>query len=1030
MRGVRNAARRSSLAAIFAVGIAMCVQTASAGQSNRQFTIDSMSLRQALNAWAIQSGQMVLTFPGGADVPTQGLRGRFSPEGALRQLLRGTGWTYCYVKPDAVAISPITKTDWHSDGCRVSSERYAREAGVTDLYASESSGERIIRLLAIPEVLVRGTRSLNADIERTQDDVQPYVVLNREAIERSGAKTIEDLLQHQLTMVNGLAGNPQQQGYRSPFSNIGLRGLPSNQTLILIDGRRAASYSISGAWQQPDINSISLAQVERIEVLPATASSLYGGSATGGVINIVRWRDYSGLETYLQYGGTFKGDGRDRKVGISGGFCPGNGSTTILLNFEHADSDPIFLSRREYLRDRALQAELASPSGSSIGPLLGYTTNIRSTDGSNLALKSGIPLNAPITHVPEGYAGASSDAGAALVRAAGSYNTKLANTAQSSGAGSVLSDAPTIDAAGLFIERRVGTDWRLFADGSFAKSTSRVPSNGISGTFEIPAGALHNPFQQSIQVATPAVGADQPKIVALQSLRTVIGGTYRVNDRLRLAIDHVLGRVRYGAVLSGDLSEAGRRALESGDIDVFRDTNIYGIDFASLRGAPSVFSPSTATLQDSTLRGIGSATLPLLNDINLNASLERRKEVFGEQVFEDADRKSVTPKRSQAVTSVFVEAVKDVVSVERGIPGIRSLEIELAGRFDDYRTRGADLVDGELVQADNHTQPFSPTFGIRFEPDRELTFRASYGKGFLPPAADQLVAATPVDIDGSRFALRDPLRGGELLGQVIVRSGGSATLRPEESKNLAVGVILNPYYQGIRLSVDWIRTTKQDEITNIPLSQSAIDHEALLPEGTITRAAPSPDDPYGVGAIQQYGAGQTNAGRSKREVVNVALNTGAMRLWDGELRFSAAATRQLKSQVQLNRSAPWTEYAGLIQAPMWKAVADIEWRLNSLKVVWTSRFASRYWLNVQHDLDPLQDVATVHHQVYSDVVVQWTSHEKIGLLSGLQLQLSMENVFGTTPPLDMASTVTGPSRYSALATARGSEWIVSIRKRY
>jgi len=76
--------------------------------------------------------------------------------------------------------------------------------------------------------------------------------------------------------------NPQQG--TSPLgttSTINLRGLGSNETLILIDGRRTAGVSFAGNSVQPDINGIPLSAIERIEVLPSSASAIYGGAAVG-----------------------------------------------------------------------------------------------------------------------------------------------------------------------------------------------------------------------------------------------------------------------------------------------------------------------------------------------------------------------------------------------------------------------------------------------------------------------------------------------------------------------------------------------------------------------------------------------------------------------------------------------------------------------------------------------------------------------------------------------------------------------------
>jgi len=139
---------------------------------------------------------------------------------------------------------------------------------------------------AIPEILVIGSRSLDMDIKRSPDDAQPYVVFDRDTIEKSESRNIEDFLRSRLTSVSSPVTAAQSFAGGSS-SLIDLRGLGPQQTLILVDGHRIASPNSSGATGQPDLNGIPLAAVERIEVLPSTASGIYGGGATGGVVNVV-----------------------------------------------------------------------------------------------------------------------------------------------------------------------------------------------------------------------------------------------------------------------------------------------------------------------------------------------------------------------------------------------------------------------------------------------------------------------------------------------------------------------------------------------------------------------------------------------------------------------------------------------------------------------------------------------------------------------------------------------------------------------
>src|SRR5262249_9293075 len=151
---------------------------------------------------------------------------------------------------------------------------------------------------------VKGSKSINADIERTEDDSQPYVVFSADDIRESQASTLEDFFKARLPM-SASQGTTRQTANGDNTSSINLRGLGANQTLIVVDGRRLPGLASGFNSLQPDINGIPLAAIERIEVLPSTASGIYGGGATGGVINIVTKKSYSGVEMGATYGNTF-----------------------------------------------------------------------------------------------------------------------------------------------------------------------------------------------------------------------------------------------------------------------------------------------------------------------------------------------------------------------------------------------------------------------------------------------------------------------------------------------------------------------------------------------------------------------------------------------------------------------------------------------------------------------------------------------------------------------------------------------------
>ncbi|AZY53803.1 TonB-dependent receptor domain-containing protein [Bordetella avium] len=113
--------------------------------------------------------------------------------------------------------------------------------------------------------------------QKQQDMLGDVSVIKRAAIERAGQSSVAELLQRQPGVEINHTGGPQTA------TSVFLRGANSNQTLLLIDGRRMNTATLgSGNFQ-----GMPLDNIERIEILRGAASSLYGADAIGGVINII-----------------------------------------------------------------------------------------------------------------------------------------------------------------------------------------------------------------------------------------------------------------------------------------------------------------------------------------------------------------------------------------------------------------------------------------------------------------------------------------------------------------------------------------------------------------------------------------------------------------------------------------------------------------------------------------------------------------------------------------------------------------------
>ncbi len=139
-----------------------------------------------------------------------------------------------------------------------------------------SSGVVHSQSSTLAPVVVTATREPIA-LDRVVSDV---VVIDAQRIRDSSADSIEDLLRREAGMQLSRNGGPGQN------ASVLLRGNGANNTLVLIDGVRVGSATLG----QTALEGISLAQVERIEVLRGPGSSLFGADAVGGVIQIITRR--------------------------------------------------------------------------------------------------------------------------------------------------------------------------------------------------------------------------------------------------------------------------------------------------------------------------------------------------------------------------------------------------------------------------------------------------------------------------------------------------------------------------------------------------------------------------------------------------------------------------------------------------------------------------------------------------------------------------------------------------------------------
>lgn len=109
---------------------------------------------------------------------------------------------------------------------------------------------------------------------------------------------------------------------------VDLRGLGSNRTLLLVDGKRHVPSSITG---RVDINLIPSALINRVEVVTGGASAVYGSDAVAGVVNLILKKKFEGIEGTIQGDTSELGDAEGYSADILAGksFLDGRLNVTV-----------------------------------------------------------------------------------------------------------------------------------------------------------------------------------------------------------------------------------------------------------------------------------------------------------------------------------------------------------------------------------------------------------------------------------------------------------------------------------------------------------------------------------------------------------------------------------------------------------------------------------------------------------------------------------------------------------------------------
>ncbi|HEX7741687.1 MAG TPA: TonB-dependent receptor, partial [Sphingobium sp.] len=195
---------------------------------------------------------------------------------------------------------------------------------------------------AADAIIITGTRRTDRTVS---ESAVPIDVFSAEDLKSQATSDIKTAIKNLVPSFN-LQRNALFDGsafVRPPT----LRGLPPDETLVLINGKRVhrsalvqvSGGSLAAGSQSADLSQIPGAAIGRVEVLRDGAAAQYGSDAIAGVINFALKSNAEGLSLNARYGQYYEGDGRDIQLSGNWGLKLGDEGGFINLTGEYINAN-------------------------------------------------------------------------------------------------------------------------------------------------------------------------------------------------------------------------------------------------------------------------------------------------------------------------------------------------------------------------------------------------------------------------------------------------------------------------------------------------------------------------------------------------------------------------------------------------------------------------------------------------------------------------------------------------------------------
>ncbi len=867
-------------------------------------------------------------------------------------------------------------------------------------------------------ITVVGTRIRGLDLDGAVQAFQ----LDRQDIEDSGATSIIDLL-GDLTITAG-GGGTFSTSTAGPLSSdtpvgaagVSLRGLGTSATLTLINGRRAnVSAFANGQESFIDVNAIPLSAVERVEVLPNGASALYGADAVAGVINYVLRDDYVGQEITASYGNS-TADTDEGRFNINAviGRQFGDHNVTAVVDY--------FKRNAFYERDRSFTEDSVRPSQQGFYPSFNdlffqfFDQTEEPADGGCPADQFGsgpfgefceVDVNdfVSITDEMESVGGLFTHNWQVNDRLT-IFNELLYQSSDSRGTGSPanFSRAP-VDPE--------NPNWPAALQADIVAEGGTVDFTDYYGFPIFAWGKLLDP--RAVEVESESFRFTTGFEYDFDNSWTLEAGLlYGGNDRTQRGVSGlVISEAFYNANL-GNLCTDGTTVrrwdvdLERPSASFFGDTceaagrttlwyNPFGGQTNQPDGLNELLETQAERNGESRMYGLDLNATGELFQFNGRTVLaafgaEFRREEVTDTPSGAAVATLNNPEPILGFSSTSVDAERDVWAAfgEIYVPLADNLDLQLAGRYDDYEGFGGD---------------FNPKVALRYQALDNLIFRANWSTSFRAPSLAQsgagvLLSSYTIDCQDTPGACDgDPTASGASL---LSEDVGNPDLGAENAETFGAGVLFRPS-SDIDINLDYW-TIRHEDLVGI--DEDDFIRRALAGEFTVAGPGGLPTGTPGLevnnGFVSDAHFQITNLGYQETSGIDFSYTQYIDDTPIGDLAFLFDLTYLLEFERQASPNSPVEDLAGDFRYPELLANATVRWTLEAWRASLTGRYTSSY------DDDPsprtLEAVGLpANAEVDVDSWFVLDANLSYDLAENTFIQLNVRNLLDEEPPRVLGS---------------------------